>query len=218
MRDTKREAETQVEGEAGSLQEPNVELGPRTLESQPSRRQMLNHRATQASSRGKFSSSSSWIAQDVEEFQLSWIQRLFKWRHWVPAFLYLMLLLSHWMCSCWIWVSHFGSTWCQGGCRQFQTYTPPSSSKFYKSHRLHLTDSDGHTLNFQHHDDWLPWVWDAGAPPEVTRTGGDLCKKPRNSYRSGGEGSNLGCRTDRCPLHTLHTYFSGGTKFQVQRG
>ena len=35
MRDTEREAETQAEGEAGSPQEPNVGLDPRTLVSRP---------------------------------------------------------------------------------------------------------------------------------------------------------------------------------------
>ena len=35
MRDTQREAETQAEGEAGSLQEPDAGLDPRTPESRP---------------------------------------------------------------------------------------------------------------------------------------------------------------------------------------
>ena len=35
MRDIKREAETQAEGEAGSMQEPDVGLDPRTLGSRP---------------------------------------------------------------------------------------------------------------------------------------------------------------------------------------
>ena len=35
MRDTEGEAETQAEGEAGSMQEPDVGLDPRTLGSQP---------------------------------------------------------------------------------------------------------------------------------------------------------------------------------------
>ena len=35
MRDTEREAETQAEGEAGSLQEPDVGLHPRTPGSHP---------------------------------------------------------------------------------------------------------------------------------------------------------------------------------------
>ena len=35
MRDTQREAETQAEGEADSMQEPNVGLDPRTPGSRP---------------------------------------------------------------------------------------------------------------------------------------------------------------------------------------
>ena len=35
MSDTQREAETQAEGEAGSLQEPDVGLDPRTQGSRP---------------------------------------------------------------------------------------------------------------------------------------------------------------------------------------
>ena len=35
MRDPEREAETQAEGEAGSLQEPDAGLDPRTLGSRP---------------------------------------------------------------------------------------------------------------------------------------------------------------------------------------
>ena len=35
MRDTEREAETQAEGEAGSLQEPDGRLDPRTMGSGP---------------------------------------------------------------------------------------------------------------------------------------------------------------------------------------
>ena len=38
-----REAETQVEGEVGSLVEPNVGLDPRTRDHALSRRQMFNH-------------------------------------------------------------------------------------------------------------------------------------------------------------------------------
>ena len=41
MRDTQREAETQMEGEAGSLQEPDVGLDPRTWGHTLSLRQTL---------------------------------------------------------------------------------------------------------------------------------------------------------------------------------
>ena len=43
IHETKREAETQAEGEVGSLREPHVELDPRTQDHDLSRRQTLNH-------------------------------------------------------------------------------------------------------------------------------------------------------------------------------
>ena len=42
MRDTKREAETQAEGEAGPTQEPNVGLDPRSPGSRPGSKAALN--------------------------------------------------------------------------------------------------------------------------------------------------------------------------------
>ena len=45
MRDTKKEAETQAEGEAGSLWEPHAILGPQ--DHNLSQRHTLNHWATQ---------------------------------------------------------------------------------------------------------------------------------------------------------------------------
>ena len=43
IRDTQRVAETEVEGKAGTLQEPDVGLKPRTLGSRPELAQTLNH-------------------------------------------------------------------------------------------------------------------------------------------------------------------------------
>ena len=43
MRDTEREAETQAEGEAGSLPGAQCRLDPRTQRSRPELKQMLNH-------------------------------------------------------------------------------------------------------------------------------------------------------------------------------
>ena len=42
MRDTHREAETQAEGEAGSMREPDVGLNPRTPGSRPELKAALN--------------------------------------------------------------------------------------------------------------------------------------------------------------------------------
>ena len=42
MTDTEREAETQAEGEAGSMQEPDVRLNPRSPGSHPEVKAALN--------------------------------------------------------------------------------------------------------------------------------------------------------------------------------
>lgn len=157
----------------------------------------------------------SWVAQDMEEFRHGWVQGHF------DDVMGCSFPSVSWFCSVscppWMWVSFLGSTWCQNGCRQHQTYILPSPSPFLKTPQTSCHWFWwAHMLSFEQ-----SWWWLDG--PDASHT---FCP------RDGGPGSSpwshkgwewwgepwrkmgcsqkqwewtLGCRTSRCPLHTLAT-------------